>query len=208
MSKSDTHHYKHPEHIPSQSSAMDMDQHSIDTLSAMLMVQLPFPCMPIVANKGDKSSFCSSHDLLARAIAVRQVVGNSKDVQQEIAEKEQIVCTLQREVAKIWQYHLDHKTDEAETIEKCYAVFQQSFRDYIRLYPIFTTDIRFLPIQDVDSNSVISKQAISHLNSKLTLSADAEEEGAVTTYKISMRDKSYASILRAYILELWSYRDD
>lgn len=186
-----------------------MDQHSVDALSSMIMIQLPFPCMPIVANRGDESSFCSSHDLLARAIAVRQVVGNTGgDYSEEFKQKQDIVCKLQQNISKIWTKHIEDNTDEIETIHKCYEIFQQSYREYIKLYPIFTSDLRFLPLSDVDNKSVIYKQAVSHLNSRLTLDSDIGDEGALTTYKIALRDNSYAAIIKAYILELTSYSSD
>lgn len=183
-----------------------LDVITTDALSSMLLVQLPFPCMPVIANRGNEESYCSSHDLLARAFAVRYVIGNGATNPNEVEQKTKIVCEMQKAISSRWQNFLNGKTTEKETIQACYEIYQHHFREYMQHYPIFCKDMRFKPMQDLDKTSVVYKQAVAHLNSRMTMSAETDSD-EVATYNLTFTDDSYENVIKAYIEELHSYSD-
>lgn len=187
-----------------------IDQLNIDALSSILILQLPFPAMPVVATNAEgEDAVCSSHDLLSRAIAVQQVTGQqgpratNKDQNAVMLEKQQILLNLHRNIKDTWQRVGSHELCIDNGIQSCYELYHTHFRSYLALYPVFTTDVRFLPIEGVDNKGSLARQARKHFNARSKLFAGDDND---TVQRIELSDTAgYRDIILAYIYDMASY---
>ena len=187
-----------------------VDQLNIDALSSAIILQLPFPSMPIVATNGEgDDAVCSSHDLLSRAIAVQQVTGQqgpgviNKDQKAIMLEKQRILLDLHKNIKDTWQRVGSHELSLDNGIQSCYELYHKHFRSYLALYPIFTTDIRFLPIESVDNKGKLACQARKHFDARSKLFAGDDND---TVQRIELSNTSgYKDIILAYIYDMASY---
>lgn len=187
-----------------------LDQHKINALSAMVIVQLPFPPMPlcVVVGEDNRDGTCSSHDLLARAIAIQyaSAIGDSGSAMPSSAlteSKTEVLTNLLMELIKLSKTVTN--TSIPEHIEAIYQIFQRHFRNYLALYPSTSQDIRFAPLDTVDPKSLIMKQAISHLQA---LKLQTQDSDASSTANLSVNTSTtstphtYHMVLENYFKEL------
>lgn len=142
------------------------NQKSLNSYVAMIMVNLPFPPLPVqgASVEGD-SRIVSGHDLLSRAIA-STIVGpqiSGTDVSTRVAERKQnLLRSMHERIAAVWG---DKELGLDCRVEECYKHFCTVFRAYMRLYP-GPDDLRILPMHDVDNKSIICSQAVRHLQAR------------------------------------------
>ena len=135
----------------------------------MVIAQLPSPPMPMCAVMGEdrKDGICSSHDLLARAVAVQynSSIRETGSIMpsNELTEKKIAVLTNMLEDLHVLSRTLPSKRT-IDLVQDVYQTFQSHFRAYLALYPSTSQDIRFHSIDTVDASSLVMKQAICHLH--------------------------------------------
>lgn len=149
--------------------------------------------MPLCVLKGSDGvdSFCSSHDLLASAIAVHYLTCRTQPVS-DVDNKQRTQCKI--DILQRLQKEMHRVVDHKGTSQEMYDTFQTFFREYMLMYQQ-SQDLRFMPISSVDSSSILIQQARSHVegigvmeSSPLTISSDRYED-VITTY---------ANIMHAY----------
>ena len=166
----------------------------VSAIASMVISQLPFPPMPVLITKNGEDTFCSSHDLMASAIAVNFVDRSlseehhmNKREQKVMEQKEKILTNLQRTVADICD------REPVTFVTTCYNEFQIHFRAYMQFYP-GSGDICFFPMHTVDSKHGIIQQACQHLRAL----------GIQETASVCVTDH-YESILCLYCQMLHGY---
>lgn len=169
----------------------------LSSLSAMVVSQLPFPPMPLCVVRDCKETFCSSHDLMAMAVAVhfhdmslRPSVAGQGAAPGVMQDKERVLLALQ---GRIWHI-CEREGFAAAAVEQCYAAFQQAFREYMQFYPC-SRDVRFMPLCSVDPKSTLTTQALAHLRSV----------GIMEQCSVPVDSDRYPDILRAYCRHMHSY---
>jgi hypothetical protein len=144
----------------------------------------------------------SGHDLLSRAIAC-VLVGpqiNSTDTSFGIQEhKHKLLKNMHKHIALIWA---KSEKDETVRVRECYEVFCSTFRAFMRMYP-GPDDLRIMPLDAVDVNSVLCEQAVSHLSARLQNTVDEEGEVVVSKSMPSVcKGMRYFDIIKAYAEDL------
>lgn len=190
---------------------MAESRHHLDAFIAFRMLSFPIPPLPLLANRGDEGAdaIASSHDLIARAMQMQYFASKSEHdtekIQQVMQQKEDICLQMIRDVAALWkQTQIGQMTDE-DMLDRCYRVFQDSFRRYMSHYP-GSTDLRFAPLADVHRGSSVHTEAVDFLR-RLALSV--EDSGLVTELACKNYSKqTYAQVLRRYVLELYETHEE
>ena len=169
---------------------------NLDAVVSMIMVNLPFPPMPIMVCRGGhrEDASCSSHDLLSQAISCSIIeCWNEIDTNLKSSEKQQgkmqvlldlnhANATFHEQRVEIMDQDNSGKHLDADKTQAMYELFGSFFRSYMAYYP-GDSDIRFLPIDSVDVNTTIHKQAIHHIRAKRYNVSDASEINPLMTYK-------------------------
>lgn len=195
--------------MPSEKRVAFVDQKALDSYVSMIMVNLPFPPLPVIGVSGDSEEcIMSGHDLLSRAIACTLVGPQnvSVDVSTQVGErKKALLSNMHEMVAEIWR---DSSLCEKERLERCYQQFCAVFRAYMRLYP-GPDDIRIYPMAHVDAASVLCSQAVRHLQARLMMSestqGDADVQAALPVPEaaaILHPGMRYRDIIKAYVCDL------
>lgn len=131
----------------------------------------------------------SSHDLLASAVGNMFLlqtipeVASSPLYQNRNAEKLKVLFGLYEANDKMLP-----ATPHEHVPQEAYAMFQHAFRQFMTLYP-GSHDLRFAPLDSVDSQSTVHAQAMQHLQAQATLTGD------VLTIE---PNTSYSELLRLY----------
>lgn len=188
----------------------------------MVIAQLPFPPMPmcVVVGEDREDGICSSHDLLARAIAVQHIYSRGEIepsfAPSDLMEKKTAVVTdLLEDLLKLSRTLPKNMTDygnilcpvdirpslDASLIQNIYQIFQRHFRAYFSLYPSTSHDIRFHDIDTVDASSLVMKQAISHLHA-MQLQVQDPVTHPKQDYTGTVSPRSYTEALYFYFIEL------
>ncbi len=179
---------------------------NLDAVVSMIMVNLPFPPMPIMVCRGAdyEDASCSSHDLLSQAISCSIIqCWNEIDSDLKASEKQQskmqVLLDLNRANAAFHEHRVEimdednlGKDLDADKTQAMYELFGNFFRSYMSYYP-GDPDIRFLPIESVDVDTTIHKQAIQHIRAKRYNVSDASAINPMMTYK---------QIIELYSMEL------
>jgi hypothetical protein len=156
-------------------------QQELDAIVSMIMVNLPFPPMPMVVRRGSgEEDFCSSHDLMSRAISCSMIenwnAGLDSDIEQVSQKQQQRMKVL---------IDLNHKNatlhaGNADT-QAVYDLFAEYFRKYMAFYP-GSKDIRIMPMDRVDDGSIIYSQAMQHLEAKRINTDDHSPVRTMSSY--------------------------
>lgn len=180
-----------------------LDQNKVHALAAMVISQLPYPPMPLCVLKGEDNAdgVCSSHDLLARAIAVQYVnsvrsTGSGMPSEEVTERKTTILTSLLMDLFELSK--VISCDDVMAHVERIYELFQKSFRSYLALYPATSQDVRFAPIDSVDTPSLIMQQATSHLNAMQIQAQESQPSAQCKPPSVN----SYRDAIVAYFLEL------
>lgn len=174
-------------------SGTELSGMQVSAMSCMVVSQLPFPPMPLCVLVGSENSdgMCSSHDLMASAIAVKchdnllKAPHLHSNVDNEtLLKKTAILHGLQQRIESI----CDVEGFGGASLAMCYHEFQDSFRQYMQLYPSTSTDLRFHPMESVDTTSTICKQAREHLRVK----------SLIDNFDTDICADSYPDLIRLY----------
>ena len=150
---------------------MPPSQQTVNAYVSMIMVNLPFPPLPVCGARGEgrdkEDALVSGHDLLSRAIACTLLDPQTRDPEtttQTQQRKSDLLRAMHTDVAAIWARDLG--TDDR--VRLCYEKFCSFFRAYMRLYP-GPDDLRIMPLGMVDAKSVLCVQAREHLRARQQL---------------------------------------
>lgn len=170
-------------------------QQELDSMVSMIMVNLPFPPLPVMAVNGHgDDSFCSSHDLLSRAIACNLLSRVDKTVSHEESDKEKLNVLLSLNHSNAQKYE---NCNMQRTVDDIYNMYCSHFRQFMAQFR-GSPDLRIMPLQSVDCKSIIFQQAVQHLTAKrINLNEDTTNTN---------NHSSYADLLREYAMDLYSER--
>lgn len=162
----------------------------------MVLLNIPFPPLPILVSRGDTASehAANSHDLLATAIMC-QLTDPSIDMSQScelMKRKQEVLNNLQEQLRRAWI------PGSRKSLEVCYLIICNKFRDYMACYP-GCNDLRTFGIDYVDRNSNIHLTALMHLKHQQQLPC-VYATGADPA-------DSYQNVLQAYVSAI-CYDDD
>lgn len=168
----------------------------------MIIINLPFPPLPVVVLRGDgEYGMASGHDLLSQAVSVELVAPvhiDGRDLQTRVRQKqrclEELYATVNAIVATSRTAAEPH--DLAHT-EELYAAFCGYFRTYMSCYP-GSADLRFYPLAHVSPTDVVMDQARDHVKAMNIASV------AVDTHVEVTRKTSH---LGCYTDVLWWYAE-
>lgn len=183
---------------------------NMDALVALRMVSFPVPPLPVMATQGEdgRDGTASSWDLLAAALRCQLLEprpAGLDDQQRIAAEKGKLLVDMFRDVVAVWRNHKAEALTEGAALAHCYAVWQHTFRQYFAFFP-GSSDLRFLPMDDVDRDSVVHTQALQFLRNQAYTVVD---DGGVLTDIAAARDsRSYKQVLQRYVEELHAQAQD
>lgn len=179
-------------------------QQSIAAHVSMIVVNLPFPPLPIVAIKGDDTTaIANGHDLLSSAIACSLVQpmysANSTDVQ---ANKMQILHDLYEDISKAYkiQYHSPQSKAGDMAVMSAYNAYCFHFRRYMALYP-GSRDLRIFNMDDVPRDSFLISQGKEHLKAWATSTENDADVHSKTT-----KCNTYRDLILNYIIVLGQFK--
>ena len=192
-------------HMDATDSAC-VSRRELDAFTALRMLAFPVPPLPLLATRGDECSdaVASSTDLMSRAIQLQYLHGyagsNAEDVAQQVTramrEKEELCVSMFKDVSVIWLQKPPGCDDEA--VQKCYSVFQDTFRKYMSHYP-GSPDLRFKGMSEVHRETLVHTQAVDFLR---RFSSNVENSGITSTKLVDCERQTYTQVLRCYIEEL------
>lgn len=161
----------------------------------MIMTNLPFPPLPVVASGGDERTIASSHDMLHSAIACELL-----DPRTDCAD------LGPRKLAILQQLHLDviaafekYMSEDQPDVNGIYSTYTSTMREYFDLYPGINKSICFWPLEHVANSDVLVEQAINHLT--------AYNQGVIGGTNIVPASNAYRDIIVAYAKTAWTMRD-
>ena len=157
-----------------------MERHEREARTAMILVCLPLPPMPVVVCRGDDAAdgVCSSHDLHAVMIATdmqRTYQGAVTPAEQGRAKVSK--CMLLNEMQEEVRRTLVHAggEDNVHTYEQCYEVIGQAIRKYWALYAHKCTDVRMHAMDSVLPCDTVYKHMLSYVRANLGVEPSAED---------------------------------
>lgn len=199
-------------------------RHDVEARVAMIMLQLPFPPLPVVViNENGDETMGSSHDLLASVLAV-SIVAQTHPTSQQLETKTYILETLNKEIAISWQKAVETMMDErmclesnadkpASTaiykntnskiwrlvdVEPCYELYCQWFRAYMACYP-GSPDLRMFPLYSVTRDDLPFAHAVEHLQAReVYILPENGTECVKAVPKVKKDMHSYSDLLRLY----------
>lgn len=179
----------------------NVSRHMIDSAVSMLIVQLPFPSLPVQALRGTddnclREDTCTSHDLLSQAIAVKLLCPCNAGSKQLEQDKIEILQRLLRQVQTI--FNADAVSKQTK-IEKIYDVFCSEFRAFMQLYPASSLDIRIAPMHSVDKKNTAYVQSRKHLVAMYTTVEGDASVDIPTTCRYEDIIWEYAFFLNSFI---------
>ena len=164
-------------------------QKQLQSHVAMILVNLPFPPLPVVARRGDEENVASGHDLLSQAIACNLI-----HPQHAHASEAQAIQERKMEILK----GLHAEVSRASSTEVAYAAYGTAFRAYMALYP-GSPDLRIWPMDKVDGAGAIMHQGRAHLAAHAVLVSPDNDIAAVQPLCTSYYElvTAYAASLKA-----------
>ena len=180
-------------------------QHGLYAFSSMVITNLPFPPLPVVVLHGNgKEGMASSFDLFSQAIIAMQFADShaTMSTSQLIDKKKETLNQLLSDIHTQTQSFSTNLKKDEETLwlDKIYTTYCSAFREYlISYYPTCTKDLRFFPMDFVDSSHVIIQQARSHIaaNTSLTQNGDHQTQPEIN---------EYSDVIRLYALDVHSLK--
>lgn len=170
-----------------------LDQHTIDSHVALVLVSLPLPPLPVAVSKGDDSACatCSSHDL--HAVMLRTQVHmlhthafSDLDQMKNMEVKHEAISCLYQSIGNTMQ---KQQTPDDATTAECYTHLCAAFRAYTSAYAHSCRDVRILPLGDVVRGDIVHNQACAYVAAVM----DTNDE-------ISNRSLSYTSLLQKWLM--------
>lgn len=180
-------------------------QHGLHAFASMVITNLPFPPLPIMVRIGDgEEGVGSSFDLFNQAVIAMSMAGNHASISKDdlIANKTSTLTTLHTHIACHYSKHLmdnNGKSKKAPSkvwVAEAYRIYCNAFRDYlVKNYAVTSQDLRFMPIESVDADSVVMQHAKSHVKGSFMLALGASEEDIPTLH-------TYTDVIRYYAVDL------
>ena len=196
---------------------LEVSQTHINSYVSMIMVNLPFPPLPVVGLQGEDNddAIVSGHDLLSRAIACQLIKPDvGKDIKDNAAylaqgadvqaRKTQLLSNMHMLIGSTWDRA---DISEKEKVERCYQIFCSNYRAYLGFYPS-SPDVRIHAMDSVDKKSILCKQALKHLQSRTALNQIEEDEVVVHPSSFSRvldaseYSLSYYQLMKEYCVDL------
>jgi hypothetical protein len=180
---------------------MPPSRRELDACVSMIVLQLPFPPLPVVAVNGEgRDAIASSHDLLSQAIAAN-MLGGAPDPAVD-ARKQAVLRRLNEEVAAEWVRAAAPAGGAAAWrkvgVEGIYDAYCRLFREYMACYP-GSPDLRLRGHADVFPGMSVYEQAAQHLHAH---EAYVAAEGGMGVPPVHPGD-SYADMLRIYAMGMF-----
>jgi len=176
-----------------------LDQHTIDSYVAMVLVSLPLPPLPVVVVKGEdkEEATCSSHDLHAVMLRTHMHMMHTnacshKEQLTHMETKTKIIEDLCKKLRKTLQ---DNPEGSGEMVRECYEHLCVAFREYTSVYAHTCRDLRILPLSEVVRGDPVHKQTCSYLSAVMQDTSKCEND-------ISNQDLSYECLLRKWLMHL------
>ena len=146
----------------------------------------------IVLNDEGCETTASSHDLLASAVGNMVVLQSIPEVARSSLYTDQHDKKL-KILMGLYEANetLVTGTNEEQLAQDAYDMFQHAFRQFMLCYP-GSNDLRFAPIDTVDPECLVHKQAIKHLTAQAKMTGETLHIAPKTSY--------------AQILNLYSHR--
>jgi hypothetical protein len=181
-------------------------QHGLHAFASMVITNLPFPPLPIMVRTGDgEEGVGSSFDLFNQAVIAMSMAGDHASLSKDelVANKTVTLTTLHTNMACHYSRHLlDNAKCKANNppskawILEAYGIYCNSFRDYLlKNYAVTSQDLRFMPMESVDKDSVVMEHAKSHVKGSFMLAIGAKEEDVPTL-------PTYTDVIRYYAVDL------
>ena len=149
-----------------------MERHEREARTAMILVCLPLPPVPVLVCRGEDAvdGVCSSHDLHAIMIATdmqRTAQGAATPAEQDEARmrKCQVLNAMQERI--IGTLTLAGGVHDTHTCNKCYEVICQAIRRYWALYPHACTDVRMHAMDSVLPGDKVYKDMLAYVRANL-----------------------------------------
>ncbi len=157
-----------------------MERHEREARTAMILVCLPLPPVPVVVCRGDDATdgVCSSHDLHAVMIATdmqRTSQGAVTPEEQECAKMSK--CLVLNEMHKELRRTLLEagSQDNVHTYEQCYDVICHAVRKYWAVYAHKCTDVRMQAMDSVLPCDTVYKHALAYVRANLGVEPSAAD---------------------------------
>lgn len=168
----------------------------------MILLQLPFPPLPVLARNGHgREAVASSHDLLGQAIAVSLLGGQSGVAGEE--QKIHVLKRLNAEVAAEWVRAATPFGGAANwrnvPVSGIYEVYCRFFRSFMACYP-GCPDLRICPHTDVLPGMAPYEQAVQHLRAQQTYVVG--DHASAPPVQTGLH--SYSDLLRIYAMGMFS----
>lgn len=180
---------------------MPPTRRELESCVSMILLQLPFPPLPVVAVNGEgRDAIASSHDLLSQAIAVA-VLGGAANPDTD-ARKEAVLRRVNEEVAAEWVRSSAPMGGAAAwrsvPVDGIYDTYCRLFRMYMTCYP-GSPDLRLRGHADVFPGMSVYEHAVQHLRAQ---EAYVAAEGGAGVPPV-LPDDSYADLLRIYAMGMF-----
>lgn len=175
----------------------------LHSMASMMVVMLPFPPLPVICLSGDglTETHASGHDLLSSAISSNVLTSgqnSSKFCTENQHKKNGVLVAMNHSISAIWHGNGAMTVDDC--LLMCYIQYCKSFREYMSCYP-GSLDIRIMPMDTVDKESNIHRQAIQHLNAHRVTTEDGE------IFKVAETCMDYRCLMRMYVEQMYSQSD-
>lgn len=154
-----------------------LSQQSVASHVSMIMVNLPFPPLPVVVSRGadNVEDTASSHDLLSSAIGCALVQPFSRDDATQTSASEtkmKILQDMHVDVVKAndaWASCTAAPCDPVGAslaVQSAYVAYCTHFRSFMRQYP-GSPDLRIRNMCDVGPDSPLIQQGREHLRAQM-----------------------------------------
>ena len=185
--------------------AMPPSRQELDACVSMILLQLPFPPLPVLALNGHgREAVASSHDLLSQAIAVSLLAGRSGVAGE--AQKMRVLQRLNEDVAAEWVRVAAPLGGAANwrvvPVRGIYDLYCRHFRAFMACYP-GSPDLRICQHTEVLPGMAPYEHAVQHLCAQETyvVGEDADE---ARVPRVREGVHSYEDLLRIYAIGMFA----
>lgn len=183
-------------------AAMPPSRRELDACVSMILLQLPFPPLPVLALNGHgRETVASSHDLLSQAIGVSLLAGRSGVADE--ARKMRVLQRLNAEVAAEWVRAAAPLGGAANwrvvSVRGIYDLYCRHFRAFMAFYP-GSPDLRICPHTEVFPGMAPYEHAVQHLCAQETYVAGDD----APMPRVREGVHSYSDLLRIYAMGMFA----
>lgn len=176
-----------------------LDQHTIDSYVAMVLVSLPLPPLPVVVVKGEdkEEGVCSSHDLHAVMLRthLHMTYTNAYSDKDKMTHMEIKTKVIEDLCAKLRATLMNNPDGGGKRVKECYDQLCVAFREYASEYAHKCRDLRILPLHDVVSGDTVHRQMCAYVSAVMQDTPRNETD-------ICNQDLSYECLLRKWLTHI------